>query len=262
MLTLCVVYKNNDEKAQHLIPQIEELLTQHNYGMQCFSIDELPSLEQFSDIILLVLGGDGTILTVVHRNMQTRFPIVSINTGTLGFFSTFSIYAWYDALIPTLKQHNIEDVPLLAIATKQHTDIAMNEVAITRSGLARNIFFEVFVNDEKLYTFPGDGVLVATQYGSSAYSRSVGGSLIHPSVSAFIISPIVPSSRALTPIVIPSSATISIITKADDATITCDGQRSIPFDSTINITLAPYTMPFLSFLNNIYYTHIRIKGII
>ena len=262
MVTIFIIYKKEDQKAIHILPDIQNLLEQHKYPVQSFCIDVLPRLDAFTNVILLALGGDGTILSLLNHNRIALFPIISINTGTLGFFTTFSICSWYDSLIQTIQTYNIEQLPLLSITSSSYTDIALNEISITRSGIARNIFIQTSINNEELYTFAGDGILVATQYGSSAYSRSAGGSLIHPSIKAHIISPIVPASPALPSLVIPDTSIISIHIEADDATITCDGQRLVPFSNTITIQRAPYTMPFFSFLQGDYYSHIRVKGII
>lgn len=262
MPTVFIIYKQSDIKANHIIPELCSLLECNGYITQSFYIDALPQLELYHDIILLVLGGDGTILSVVNHNCNARFPIISINTGNLGFFTTFSIHAWYDGLIPAIQRHSIEEVSLLHITAGDEFDLALNEVSVTRSGIARNMFIEVDIDGERVYSFTGDGILVATQYGSSAYARSVGGSLIHPTVQAYIIAPIVPSFPALPPIIIPCTAYITLHIQAREATITCDGQRVLPFTNLITIQRAPHTMPFISFLQDNYYSHIRTKGII
>ena len=262
MPTIWIIYKQEDTKARDILPQIHALLEQNKYHAHTFCIDELPILENYSRLILLALGGDGTILSLVNHNRKARFPIISINTGTLGFLTTFSLDSWYDSLIPRLREYHIEDVPLLHIISGLYSDIALNEVSITRSGIARNISIQVDIDTEHLYTFAGDGILVATQYGSSAYSRSVGGSLIHPAIQAFIISPIVPLSPSLPALVIPSTAKVSLSVLEGDAIITCDGQRVVPLSSPILIEQAPYTMPFISSIKNTYYSHIQKKKII
>lgn len=261
-MTIYIIYKQEDTKALGILPLLYSLLTEHAYLTHIFCIDELPPLTANSDVLLLALGGDGTILSLVNHNHTARLPIISINTGTVGFLATFSLDSWYESLIPTIKQYAIEEVPLLSVTSGSFSDIALNEVSITRSGIARNIGIEVTIDNEQLYTFAGDGILVATQYGSSAYSRSVGGSLIHPAVQAYIISPIVPTIPSLPPVVVPSTTTVTICIQDNNATITCDGQRVVPFSHHICIQQAPYTMPFVAFIKQRYCSHIRTKGIL
>ena len=217
-------------------------------------IAEVLKLKKYSEFtrgktdvdLILVMGGDGTILSVVQRlsakggsasgrkKLNTR--IFGINTGTLGFMSeippvgiTRTLNKIFDG------QYSIDRRPMIevqvwrgkAMIKKFH---ALNEAAITQGELARLIRLRTTVNQRKLTTYHADGLIIATPTGSTAYSLSAGGPIVYPSLNAFIITPICPHSFTQKPIVIPDSKIVEVVVEDNHRSInlTLDGQESFP----------------------------------
>lgn len=186
--------------------------------------------------LILIMGGDGTTLSVVRQLRKLNTPILGINMGTLGFMSEISP----KGIINTLKKifdghYTLDKRSTLCVQVWRGKKLnykfhALNEVAITQGNLARLIRLRTTVNQRKLITYNADGLIVATPTGSTAYSLSAGGPIVYPSLPAFILTPICPHSFTQKPIVIPDSKTIDITMEDENRSVnlTIDGQESIP----------------------------------
>lgn len=184
--------------------------------------------------LLIVLGGDGTILSVLRSIINCNTKLFGINIGTLGFLSE-------------VKPKNIQSTLKKIFADKFYIDErlmiqveimrekkcikkfhALNEVVISHSGLARLIQLKTKINQKKLTTYHADGLIIATPTGSTAYSLSAGGPIIYPSLNTLIITPICPHSFTQKPIVIPDEKTIEIeVQEKEKVRASVDGQQSI-----------------------------------
>ena len=185
--------------------------------------------------LLIVLGGDGTLLSVA-RGMNENFdkPILGINIGNLGFLSSIEI-SDIDLAIEKLQkgEYKVAERMLLSgnVLTKDgKKDFkALNDVVIARGTLSRMVKYEVYV-DGKLYnTFKGDGIIVSTPTGSTAYSFSAGGPFIYPDLEIITITPICPHTKSMQPIVLNGGSIVEILAYNEEERIflTVDGQESI-----------------------------------
>ena len=184
--------------------------------------------------LLIVLGGDGTLLGVARDiNGKYDVPILGVNIGNLGFLSSIEIQDFSEALKKIKNgQYIIQNRILLECTMLNQDDNdkgkALNDVVIARGTLSRMAKFEVFIDNKLYYRFKGDGLIVSTPTGSTGYSFSAGGPFIYPDVDVIILTPICPHTRGMQPIVLKSSSEILI--KAENYNgeiyLTFDGQEA------------------------------------
>lgn len=183
--------------------------------------------------LILCMGGDGTILSVVKRLKNFNTKLFGINMGTLGFMSEIPPVQINKTLARifrgdfTLDKRVMLDIEVKRDEKTIHRSHALNEVVISQGELARLIQLRTKVDNRKLTNYHADGLIVATPTGSTAYSLSAGGPILHPSINAFILTPIAPHSFTQKPIVIPDHKVISIRLKSAHkrVNLTSDGQR-------------------------------------
>ncbi len=204
-----------------------------------------PAYSSEEDIdLLLVIGGDGTILRSI-RDLQTfTTPILSVNRGTVGFLAETELDEAEELLPKLLSEEGIlETRSLLDVTAKRGSKViysghALNEAVIAQGTIARLVDLHAKVNGEDLTTFHADGLIIATPTGSTAYSLAAGGPIVHPAHNATILTPINPHSFSQKPIVLPSSDEIevSVLTKANkfkdtEVVLTLDGQVYVPLQN-------------------------------
>ena len=191
---------------------------------------------------VIVLGGDGTIIEAARAIGKKELPIVGINLGTLGFLSVVERSEIETAVKALLDgKFVIENRMLLKITlckgSKKSRFMALNDVTVTRSGLSRIIRTDLFINDEFVTSYLGDGILVATPTGSTGYSLSAGGPIITPEAKLMCITPICPHTLQNRSIIIPGTDTVRIVigekkkSQETESYATIDGQAAIPLDS-------------------------------
>jgi NAD+ kinase len=186
--------------------------------------------------LLLVLGGDGTLLAAARVAAPLGIPILPINMGSLGFLTSFKLEEMYPALEETLagrlpsSERVMLDVQLEREGTVIERQTVANEAVINKGALARMIDLELLIDAEFVCRYRVDGLIVATPTGSTAYSLSAGGPIVHPSVEAWVITPICPHTLSDRPVVIRDDSTVDIHLSADTESVflTLDGQTGIP----------------------------------
>jgi NAD+ kinase len=187
--------------------------------------------------MVLVLGGDGTLLATADRIAAagSQVPILGINFGSLGFLTEVTLPELYRALESALAGHaQIEHrLMLQATAVRRGTvvseNIAVNDVVITKGARSRMIDLSVWIGDEFVTRVRADGLIVATPTGSTAYNLAVGGPIVRPTVDALVVTPIAPHTLTNRPIVIPSSSMVrveSLMHERDEVFATFDGQTA------------------------------------
>ncbi len=196
----------------------------------------LPRAEvvDWSDFVI-VLGGDGTILSVARLIGSREVPILGVNLGGLGFLTEITI----DEVIPTLETVLRNEfavsrrLTLTARVLRGGASIAsfeaLNDAVITKTALSRIVDLETQVNGEYVATFRADGLIISTPTGSTAYCLAAGGPIIYPTLPAVVIIPICPHTLTNRPLVIPDSAMIEIIlgSAGEDVHLTVDGQVGV-----------------------------------
>jgi NAD+ kinase len=190
--------------------------------------------------LLLVLGGDGTMLAAAHLAAPRGIPILPINMGSLGFLTSFTIDELYPALEETLAGHvSISQRVMLQAELERVGSViekqrALNDAVIHKGALARMIQLELRINSDFVCRYRADGLIVSSPTGSTAYSLSAGGPIVHPAVESFIITPICPHTLSDRPLVVRDSSCIEVTLNGDTESVylTLDGQRGIPVQPT------------------------------
>ncbi|MGB0037120.1 MAG: NAD(+)/NADH kinase [Candidatus Acidiferrales bacterium] len=195
--------------------------------------------------LVIVLGGDGTLLSAARALHGSKVPILAVNLGGLGFLTSVTLDELYPVLEQVLaeKHHTSERMMLDAeIRRKGKTaerQCALNDAVANKAALARMLDFDVFVNQDHVGRYRADGLIVATPTGSTAYSLAAGGPIVHPDLDAFVITPICPHMLTNRPLVIPSTARVEIDfgPTSDPVYLTLDGQIGFQLEPADRIAI-------------------------
>jgi NAD+ kinase len=229
-----------------------------------FKREEIP---EKSDIII-VFGGDGTLLSVARLIGKRDIPILGINLGGLGFITELSrdeIRENID-MIFTEKCCFEERIMLLADVFRggkklvQHN--ALNDVVLNKSALSRMFELDISINSQYVTTFRADGLIISTPTGSTGHSLSAGGPIVYPTLETFIMTPICPHALTSRPIVLPDTFVIDVnIKNGDDVYLTLDGQVGFPLkvNDRVEIKKADYKTRFLVLHDKDYFQILRTK---
>lgn len=213
--------------------QIEVILDNSSAQMLGLMGQDFDVMCENSDI-LVTLGGDGTLISAVRRSHDYDLPVFGIHAGKLGFLADVDL-AELDEFIDKLVSGNyrIDKRAVLRaeITTKEGTTklVAFNDIVMTRSSISKMIHLNTFVDDKPFNTYYGDGVIVSTPTGSTAYNLSSGGPVLFPLTQVFALTPISPHSLTQRPVVLPGHFTIEIKTSDASAVVVVDGQDMYDF---------------------------------
>ena len=171
--------------------------------------------EQPSDSVMVCCGGDGTLLEGIHRLSNKQIPVAAINFGHLGFL-TYATRDSVEELFGQIANHNLNIQPRTMLSVKGAGEcelMALNEVAVRRLD-APMIKVEAIVNNQRVAQYNGDGVIVSTPTGSTAYSLSAGGPIVAPECGCFLLTPLAPHNFGMRPVVVPDTAEIVLTVKS------------------------------------------------
>jgi NAD+ kinase len=184
--------------------------------------------------LLVVFGGDGTILRAARLAAGRGVPILGVNMGGFGFLAEVSTTDFADALPSLLAgRYHLDERMMLQADVERHDAaqslLALNDMVVTKSGIARVLRLRVSVNGEHLASYPADGVIVATPTGSTAYSLSAGGPILDPRVQALVITPICPHTFNSRAVVVAGDdvVTVEVASPDPEATLTVDGRVGV-----------------------------------
>ncbi len=179
--------------------------------------------------LVVVLGGDGTLLSIAHLAAQKKVPVLGVNLGSLGFLTEVPQGEMFLTLDAYLAGNDkiVSHRQMLEVLTRGKIFYCLNDVVINKGALARMIQCDMWIDDKEISTPRSDGLIISTPTGSTAYSLSAGGPIIQPQIPAIIISPICPHTLSFRPMVISleSRIKIKILTTRENAYLTLDGQR-------------------------------------
>jgi len=273
-----IVSKPRKEDAGHILFELVKWLrdkgTEPLMDQETASLIEITSPYSRQDIaalseFVIVLGGDGTLLSVARLIGARGTPILGVNLGSLGFLTEVTLDEMYPLLADILLGKMIIDERgmLEAAIRREGQEIAkytvLNDVVINKGALARMILMETRVDGWLLNTYRADGLIISTPTGSTAYSLSAGGPIVYPTVGAVIISPICPHTLTNRPIVVPDDAAIEVtlLTEDEDVLVTLDGQEGhqIKFMDTVAIKKIKGTTKLILSPKKDYYQILRQK---
>lgn len=217
---------------------------------------------------LIVLGGDGTLLSAARAAAERRVPILPVNLGGLGFLTSVTLEELYPLLDQVLAGHHSvsERVMLQAeifrSGTRIETHRALNDAVLNKGALARMIDLDLHIDGDFVSKYKADGLIVSTPTGSTAYSLSAAGPIIHPVVASFVITPICPHTLSDRPLVVPDTSKIETGCLGETpAALSLDGQIGIdlqPYDR-VHIEKAVETISLVRAPNKTYYEVLRSK---
>jgi NAD+ kinase len=185
--------------------------------------------------LVVVLGGDGTLLSAVRSTANTDAPLLGVNLGSLGFLTDVplaSLFSMLDAIAEgraPVERRSLMLCELLRGEAVLGSYLAFNDVVVNKTALARLNTYELFVDGAYVASFRADGMIVATPTGSTAYSLSAGGPVVMPTVNAFVITPVAPHSLTHRPLVVPDAAVVEILLRSNEevAYLSLDGQPGL-----------------------------------
>lgn len=213
--------------------------------IRIMNLDEKDNLLLDGMDCYIVLGGDGTILAAARRLHGTEIPILGVNIGHLGFLAAIEINEYEEALkLVKEKKYQIEKRTMIKafLNNKGVSEefIAMNDIVITKGSLGKIMRYEISIDNNYATGFRGDGIILATPTGSTAYNLSAGGPIVYPTVKAISMTAICPHTLGLRNFIINSSSLIevSVFADVDSYFISIDGQENfnISTDTKIYIT--------------------------
>lgn len=194
--------------------------------------------------MVVVLGGDGTILRAARSVAEFKVPILGINMGHLGFLTAVEVSEFEEAIEKlSLKKYKIEDRMMLTceVKNKNETKVynSLNDVVISRRPLARILNSTIYIDNELYTEFNSDGIIVSTPTGSTGYALSAGGPIVYPTLEAISLTPICPHSMQNRSIMIESTSEICINVddKNESVFLTLDGQKGVEIDQFTKITI-------------------------
>ena len=194
--------------------------------------------------LLMVFGGDGTMLRIARETAGSRTPLIGINVGSLGFLTDVQSHQLPLALKQIWAGETILDSRSLIQATVQpHAErvdeIALNDFVISRGAAPRLIDLDVTVDGESLTRYRCDGLIVCTPTGSTAYSLSAGGAVVSPTADVFTLTPICPHTLSNRSVVVglDSTVRVTVLSPKTDTYLTADGQKIIPLSTNEVVTI-------------------------
>lgn len=196
---------------------------------------ERPDLPGHKPNLVIVLGGDGTLLAAARAFARTTTPILSVNLGSLGFLTEIPLGDLYSTL-----QAWCDDRAGIEVRSMMHAELhrdgklshewdALNDVVVAKGAIARMADFTVEIDQQFVATYRADGIIVATPTGSTAYNLAAAGPIVMPSVNAMVVTPICPHLLTLRPIVVPGDSTVSVHVEGvpSQTYLTVDGQEAV-----------------------------------
>jgi NAD+ kinase len=248
--TAAIISRPDRPEVAQIIPGLLTWLTEHGYQV---IVDEetstyragqevVPRAEMASKQLdlVVVLGGDGTLLSAARVTAAVDVPLLGVNLGSLGFLTEVplqSLYPMLEAIAQgraAVEHRSLMQVQLLRGdpvrgETVRGSYLVFNDAVVNKTALARLNTYDLYIDKAFVSSYRADGMIVSTPTGSTAYSLSAGGPVLMPSVSAFVITPVAPHSLTHRPLVVPDSVEIEILMRSEEevAYLSLDGQPGL-----------------------------------
>mgnify|MGYP003290029044 CR=1 FL=1 len=239
MKKVCVIANAGKENATQVVERIVAFFHENNVVIRVFWEDFSKREGCYRQVepdteCAIVLGGDGTMLRAASELSGMKIPVFGVNLGHLGFLAGTEVSELTEALQKLLAgEFFTEERMMLEVVSEGNlSDKALNDVVVTRSGFSRIISISLYVNGTYVFTYRGDGLIVATPTGSTGYNLSAGGPIVVPTAEAILVTPICPHSLAARGLVLSAEDEVCLIieeekkTQDEEAIVTSDGYSS------------------------------------
>ena len=228
---------------QHFLNAKIDVVLEENSAKMISCIEYLSFSRLCKECDFLVsLGGDGTLISVARRSVKYDIAVLGINLGTLGFLTDISFRNVKNFINSLQKDvYKIDKRMMIEASSNLNTFFAFNDIVISKKSISSMIRIKAMIDGKPFNSYYGDGVIISTPTGSSAYNLSAGGPLVHPMTEAFILTPIAPHSLTQRPLVLPASFEIEFtIVDSFGAVVIVDGQEiyQIEQNETIKIKMS------------------------
>jgi len=243
--TAAIISRPNRPQLAQVLPGLMAWLSEHGYRVvideetstYVSGQDVVPRAQLSSrhlDLVI-VLGGDGTLLSAARATAALDVPVLGINLGSLGFLTEVPLASLYPMLQAIaegrarIEPRSLMQCELLRGDSVLGTHLVFNDAVVNKTALARLNTYELYIDKAFVSSYRADGMIVATPTGSTAYSLSAGGPVLVPTVSAFVITPVAPHSFSHRPLIVPDSVEIEIRLRSEDelAYLSLDGQPGL-----------------------------------
>jgi len=240
-----IISRPNRPRAAQIVPDLLAWLSEHDYKV---IIDEetakytsgqqiVPRSQMATQPLnlVVVLGGDGTLLSAARATATIDVPLLGVNLGSLGFLTEVPLQSLYPMLEAiscgraAIETRGLMQVELLRNDEVFGSYLVFNDAVVNKTALARLNTYDLFIDKNFVSSYRADGMIVATPTGSTAYSLSAGGPVLMPTVKALVITPVAPHSLTHRPLVVPDSAQVEILLRTEDevAYLSLDGQPGL-----------------------------------
>jgi len=260
-----------DNLSQHGVEiyvhhQLGEYLTDKIKVVQYNVLSAGDNIKGFIDLFI-TLGGDGTLLDMVSVIRNTEIPVIGINFGRLGFLATINKSDIAAAIFAVVNQnYTLDSRDLISINSENEIfgddNFALNDITIHKRDDAAMIITRVYLDNEFLNAYWGDGIIISTPTGSTAYSLSCGGPIIFPESNSLVLTPVSPHNLNVRPVILPDSSTLSfeVESRSSNYLVSCDS-RTATIDKTMRFTVqkAGFRLNLIRLSNESYLSTLRNK---
>jgi NAD+ kinase len=244
MFRAAIISKPQKPEVAPLLPPLIAWLEEHDYealldtdsaaylNEQGIDRTELPN---YNPRVVIVLGGDGTLLSAARAFARTNTPILSVNLGSLGFLTETPLSELYETLenwcnnCAAIEVRDMMHARLVRDGVTLRSWDALNDVVVAKGTIARMADYTVRIDDQLVATFRADGIIIATPTGSTAYNLAAAGPIVMPTVSCMVVTPICPHLLTIRPIVMPGESHVAIRVEGvpNQIYLTVDGQEAV-----------------------------------
>jgi NAD+ kinase len=243
--TAAIISRPNRPQVAQIVPGLLAWLADHGYKVIIDTETEtyisgpevVPRMQMASRSLdlVVVLGGDGTLLSAARVTAAIDVPLLGVNLGSLGFLTEVPLQSLYSMLEAigqeraAVEQRSLMQVELLRGDEVRGTYLVFNDAVVNKTALARLNTYDLYIDKVLVSGYRADGMIVATPTGSTAYSLSAGGPVLMPTVKAFVVTPVAPHSLTHRPLVVPDSVEIEILLHSEEevAYLSLDGQPGL-----------------------------------
>lgn len=251
-----IIYNKHKENIEEYVQTLEKYLSEKN--IKIVSENQAPD-------VMIVAGGDGTLINASKKAVELSVPIIAVNMGSLGFLTDIKQDEIFEVIDNVLAgKYDTEERCFIDIEIDGKYYLALNEIVLAKGGvLSRMIRLKLFSNDIFVNNYRADGIIVSTPTGSTAYNLSAGGPIVKPDVRALIVTPIAPHTLSARPIVLNGNDVVKmeISEEHNDVFATIDGQMSIKLESSsqVKISISEKKLVLVKPKNRDYYSILREK---